>query len=71
MVGQGQVEINPKAGRISSYRFVAKHWDQDSKFFEALGVSPKSLYRLRQDLKNNYPEVFRRVNPLVANQVLS
>ena len=65
-----QVIELPKSGNMSQFRFVARHWNEKASFFEKFGISTKSLYRLKQELKTNYPEVLARNNPLVAKLLL-
>lgn len=64
---QQDQQIVPKPGKMSRFIFLAKHWNEESIFFEAFGIKKKNLYRMRQELKNSYPEVLLQNNPLVAS----
>lgn len=65
-------EINkPKSGRLSQFKFIAQNWDQPYSFFEALGIKQRNLHRLKQELKNKYPEILVRNNPLMASVLLA
>ena len=64
---QEQPCMEPKAGYLSRYRFVAKNWEQPASYFQAWGINPKNVYKIRQELKTSYLEILKRVNPSVLS----
>ena len=66
---QGITNVSPQQGKLSRLRFIAKYWYEPRTCLEYLKLTQKSLDRLRQIIKSNYPEILVRNNPLAASRL--